>query len=107
MPNQNEKTKPVPRRAVVRRHPWMAQFEHFEVVEEPGGTWRFKKNRIVDDLHEFATGLGRDLNEITLRQQSGRYTYAELLQFGMLLGLSIQGFADMFPVCTRYRRKRT
>lgn len=107
MPTLNEKTKPVSRRAVVRRHPWMAQFPNFEVVEKPGGTWRFKKNRIVDDLYDLHIVHGLSLNEITIRQQLGQYTYAELLQFGMLLGLSIQGFADMFPVCTRYRRKRT
>lgn len=97
------KTKPVSRRAAVRRHPWMAQFPNFEIVEDPSGVWRFRKNRIVNDLYNLHVVHGLGLNEITLRQRRGDYSYVELLQFGMLLGLSIQGFADMFPVCTRYK----
>ncbi len=98
--------KTVPWADVVRQHPWMAQFEGVRIIEDASGVWCFEMNSIVNDLYTLQGRGGLDLNAITIRQQQGIYSIDELLQLGMLLGLSIQGFADMFPECAGWVPKR-
>lgn len=60
------------------------------------GVIRFKKNRIVRDLLDFASEHGLDLNEIARREYSGD----DLSQLSQLIGYSVDGYADL-----SYRRK--
>ena len=55
------------------------------------GTARFAKNRIVDDLLEFATARGFGLNQIAI----GDYSDEEHMQLAQLIGYSVSGYGDL------------
>ena len=57
------------------------------MIEMKDGVLRFKANRIVQDVYDHH----RDLNEITMMYQQGKYTSEELYQFLALLGYSFDG----------------
>ena len=99
----DKKTKPIDRRAVVRRYPWLRHFPHAEVVVDEHGVWCFRKNRIVDNMLAILSTATRisslihaNLNTISVDQQNGNYTLDELMELYMLLGVSLGHFADTF-----------
>lgn len=55
------------------------------------GHIRFKQNKIVRDLLDFATERGFGLNEIALRG----YSYDDQIQLAQLIGYSLSGFGDL------------
>ena len=55
------------------------------------GVVRFRQNRIVRDLLDFASARGFDLNEIARRD----YTAADCNQLAQLIGYSVAGFGDL------------
>lgn len=55
------------------------------------GVARFAKNRIVDDLLEFATTRGFGLNQIAL----GDYSDDEHMQLAQVIGYSVSGYGDL------------
>lgn len=55
------------------------------------GHIRFKQNKIVSDLLDFATERGFGLNEIA----SGEYSLDDHRQLAQLIGYSLSGFADL------------
>lgn len=55
------------------------------------GMIRFKKNRIVRDLLDFASTRGMDMNELAC----GDYTDQEREQFAQLIGYSISGYSEL------------
>jgi hypothetical protein len=59
-------------------------------------TLRFKENRIVSMLLDFATSRGLGLNEIWEAHRKGEFTMAELKQLYKLIGYSHIGFAEVF-----------
>ena len=52
------------------------------------GVLRFKKNRIVRDVHDYHY----DLNQIENRYQDGHYTFEEKYHYMALLGYSVDGW---------------
>ena len=62
-----------------------------ELYHDPAGTVRFRENRIVEDLLNFATPRGMGMNEIFLRD----YQSADRVQFAQLIGYSLDGFAEL------------
>lgn len=60
-----------------------------------GSTIRFVRNRIVDDLYEFAAERGFGLNEIAVKAALGNYTKEEQMQFAQLLGYSLSGYGTL------------
>ena len=71
----------------------MAKVKHplQPVVFDKYGVARFKKNQIVDDLLEFASQRGFDLNAIALRN----YDKNDRWQFAQLIGYSVSGIGDL------------
>lgn len=61
------------------------------VVVTKNGVIRFKENRIVRDLLDFATPLGFDMNEIAIKD----YTAEERMQFAQLIGYSVYGYGTL------------
>lgn len=61
------------------------------IQRDASGTARFAKNRIVDDLLEFATARGFGLNQIAI----GDYSYDEHMQLAQLIGYSVSGYGDL------------
>lgn len=59
------------------------------------GVMRFKKNKIVDDLLDFASSKGLSLNDIALRCQKGDYSQDDYEQLMQLIGYSICGFHEI------------
>jgi len=55
------------------------------------GVARFTKNRIVDDLLEFATSRGFGLNEIA----AGDYSDDERMQMAQIIGYSVGGYGEL------------
>ena len=55
------------------------------------GVARFTKNRIVDDLLEFATSHGFGLNEIA----AGDYSDDERMQMAQIIGYSVGGYGEL------------
>ncbi len=55
------------------------------------GVARFTKNRIVDDLLEFAAPRGFGLNEIA----AGDYSDDEHMQMAQLIGYSVSGYGEL------------
>ena len=55
------------------------------------GVVRFAKNRIVDDLLEFATARRFSLNQIA----TGDYSDDERMQLAQLIGYSVSGYGDL------------
>lgn len=55
------------------------------------GVARFAKNRIVDDLLEFASSRGFGLNEIAV----GDYSDDEHMQMAQLIGYSVGGYGEL------------
>lgn len=55
------------------------------------GVARFTKNRIVDDLLEFAASRGFGLNEIA----AGDYSDYEHMQMAQLIGYSLSGYGEL------------
>ena len=52
---------------------------------------RFKENKIVNDLLDFATPLGFDMNKIA----RSSYTQTDREQFAQLIGYSLSGFGSL------------
>jgi hypothetical protein len=61
-------------------------------MELVNGVMRFKRNKIVDDLLDFATPNGFDMNRIVGR---GDYSQTDLEQFAQLIGYSLCGFHEL------------
>ena len=60
------------------------------------GVARFRRNRIVEALHQAACeGRKLDLNAIAIMAAHGQFTDAEQMQFAMLIGYSVSGFGDL------------
>lgn len=55
------------------------------------GVIRFRRNRIVDDIYEFARPRGLGLNELAVRD----YTPEERMQFAQLIGYSLSGYGEL------------
>lgn len=55
------------------------------------GVVRFRENKIVDDLLEFATPRGFDLNHIA----RSNYSRHDQVQFAQLIGYSLGGFSEL------------
>lgn len=62
------------------------------IVWAKDGCIRFRENKIVSALLDFATPRGMSLNEITVREDFSREDYNQLMQ---LLGYSVSGFGDL------------
>jgi hypothetical protein len=67
------------------------------VILGPDNKPRFQENRIVTALLDLrGTGPKRlDLNEIVKRYHEGEFTEAELNQFYMLIGYSVEGYREL------------
>lgn len=61
------------------------------LVTDDNGVLRFKKNKIVRDLLDFASSRGFDLNAIAM----GGYSKADQEQFAQLIGYSLSGFSEL------------
>ncbi len=61
-------------------------------VQLVNNVMRFKRNAIVDDLLDFATPKGFDMNHIV---GSGKYSQDDMEQFAQLIGFSIDGFHEI------------
>lgn len=60
------------------------------------GTIRFVPNKIVEDLLDFATPLGFDMNHIAKQAIGyGKYTPEEQMQFAQLIGYSLSGYGEL------------
>lgn len=74
----------------------------YPTIIDEHGTQRFPKNRIVEDLlketNHGNAGRYLDLNEIWQRSRGvSGYTADEIKEFYRLIGISICGYADVFP----------
>lgn len=69
----------------MKKHP--LQF----VTEDKHGTWRFNQNKIVNDLLEFASKRGFDLNKIAMQD----YDIEDRRQFAQLIGYSVSGYDEL------------
>jgi hypothetical protein len=94
-------------------------FNH-EIIEDKGGTWRWKSNRLACLFMEYAPvyapstaemeadgmkNLGRrgqsiraslDLNNLAVDLDAGLYTVEEKMKFMMQIGYSLSGYAELF-----------
>lgn len=61
------------------------------VATAADGVTRFKANKIVRDLLDFASKHGFDLNQIAIRN----YPEEDEVQFAQLIGYSVSGFGDL------------
>ncbi len=61
------------------------------LIKDDHGVVRFQKNKIVDDLLEFAQSRGFGLNEIAVRG----YSQADQEQFAQLIGYSVSGYHEL------------
>jgi hypothetical protein len=61
------------------------------IVTDDKGVLRFKENRIVSDLLNFATGRGFGLNEIACRD----YSREDRQQLAQLIGYSLRGYGEL------------
>ena len=60
------------------------------------GVQRFRKNRAVEKLLNLATQHGFGINQLSLEQQNGTLTKAELQELYRLIGTSVDHYADVF-----------
>ena len=63
---------------------------------DKSGVQRFRKNRAIERLLDLATQHGFGINQLSLEQQNGTLTKAELQELYRLIGTSIDHYADMF-----------
>ncbi len=61
------------------------------IALDRAGVARFKQNKIVRDLLDFATARGFGLNEIAVRD----YHVEDQEQLAQLIGYSVSGFGDL------------
>jgi hypothetical protein len=61
------------------------------IVFAPDGVIRFKENRIVTHLLDFATPLGCGMNQLAVLD----FTDDERMQFAQLIGYSVSGYGDL------------
>ena len=62
-----------------------------DVYHDEHGVIRFRPNKIVRDLLDFASNHGFDLNVIAVKN----YTDADRVQFSQLCGYSVAGFSEL------------
>ena len=60
-------------------------------ITDKHGTLRFKENRIVSDILDFATMHGFGLNEIASKE----YSVEDRQQLAQLIGYSLSGYGDL------------
>lgn len=61
------------------------------IVEDKHKTLRFKENKIVSKLLDFASERGYDMNEIAM----GGFSKEDRQQFAQLIGYSVCGYSDL------------
>ncbi len=61
------------------------------ICTDENGTIRFKQNKIVRDLLDFASARGFSLNEIARKD----YDRDDQIQLAQLIGYSVSGFGDL------------
>lgn len=62
------------------------------LISDEAGVVRFKKNKIVSDLLDFASKHGMDLNTIGMNRSYSNDDHEQLAQ---LIGYSVSGFGDL------------
>ena len=74
--------------------------EQHAIEDDDDGVTRFRRNRIVDDLVKAACErrVGPDLNDVAIGVARGRYTLGERGEVNRLIGYSLSGFEDAFPI---------
>lgn len=74
--------------------------EQHIVEDDEHGVTRFRRNRIVNDLVTAAgeRRIGPDLNDVAIGVARGRYTREENGELNRLVGYSLSGFEDAFPL---------
>lgn len=73
-------------------------FNHV-VIENEHGTWRWKKNRLMDFIENNIS-----LNELVIALHRKHFSIEEFVKFNMQIGYSLSGFCelfDMFPASER------
>jgi len=60
------------------------------------GTQCFRKNNAINMLLDLAANHGFGINQLTLAQQNGKITKAELQEVYRLIGTSVDHYADVF-----------
>jgi hypothetical protein len=68
------------------------------VINTDSGVIRFKKNKIVDELLDFASARGFDLNFIVGKLCKGDFSQDDYEQFNQLIGYSVNGFHELSNV---------
>lgn len=61
------------------------------LAKDSHGVIRFKQNKIVNDLLDFATTRGFGLNEMAARE----YSNEDRQQFAQLIGYSLSGYSEL------------
>lgn len=61
------------------------------IVEDEYKTLRFKENKIVSKLLDFASERGYDMNQIAM----GDFSKEDRQQFAQLIGYSVCGYSDL------------
>lgn len=61
------------------------------IVEDECKTLRFKENKIVSKLLDFASERGYDMNQIAM----GDFSKEDRQQFAQLIGYSVCGYSDL------------
>ena len=74
----------------------------FQPFEMTGNVVRFRRNKIVEDLLDFAQLHGFGLNQIAMR---GDYTQDDYEQFMQLIGYSLCGFHEISRVSDKTAKK--
>lgn len=73
----------------------------FQPMVLKGGVLRFRENKIVSDLLDFATPLGFDMNHIAIKE----YSQTDREQFYQLIGYSLCGFHELSYVSDKTAKK--
>lgn len=61
------------------------------LFRDPHGQWRFRENKIVTHLLDWASARGMDMNALARLD----FTDEDREQFAQLIGYSLNGFADL------------
>lgn len=60
------------------------------------GVQRFRRNKAIEMLLDAATNCGLGLNELSLAQQNGKISKAELQELYRLIGTSVDHYTNVF-----------